>query len=308
MQPRRPQGIVLISVLWVLALLSIIAAGVSANLRDDAKLAGNLVAAAQARHAAEGGVQVALLALLAQSTPAGWQAGDAVHELGIGEATVRFTVASESGKIDLNRAPEGLLEALLQSTGVEAGTRRSIVAAILDWRDADDSPRPDGAEDPHYLAAGKRYGAKDGAFESVDELQLVMGMSAQLFRTLRPALTVHSRLAGVNPQAASRQVLLALRDGDAEDVDQYLEQRERRRQEGLAPPPFAPASGGPLARASGPAFSLHAQARLPNGASAHISALVDLRPRDRKARVRVLDWRHEGPELFQPPPGDGRWS
>lgn len=308
MSERAQSGIALIGVLWGIVLMTVLAAGLSANMRDDARLAGNLLGSVQARHAAEGGVQVALLALLARNTTGGWQAGDTVHELSIGEASVRVTLRSESGRIDLNRAPQALLEALLQSSGVDEEARRRLVAAILDWRDADSSPRAGGAEDPDYVAAGKPYGAKDGPFESVDELQLVLGMTPELFRDLQPALTVHSRLAGVNPEAASRPVLIALRKGDYEGIDSYLEEREDNRRNGLPAPPFVPAIGQPLVRTSGPAFRVHAQARLANGATAHVSAIVDMRARDPRTPFTVLDWRHEGPELFSFAGGENRWT
>jgi general secretion pathway protein K len=46
-----------------------------------------------------------------------------------------------------------------------------LVDAILDWRDEDDLHLVNGAEDPDYKAAGLPYGAKDGPFDSLEELQ-----------------------------------------------------------------------------------------------------------------------------------------
>ena len=55
----------------MIALLSIVAAGMSVSMRNEIRLAGNLVAAAQARHAAEAGVQLALSDLLGESEERG---------------------------------------------------------------------------------------------------------------------------------------------------------------------------------------------------------------------------------------------
>jgi general secretion pathway protein K len=270
------QGIALVSVLWVLALLSVIAAGVAASTREDLRLAGNLVAAAQARAAAEGGVQWTLHEALAG------RAADTVLELNIGDALVRIAVADEAGKIDLNAAPASLLEGLLKSSGLEDEVRRRVLDAILDWRDADSDVRPDGAEDAEYRAAGLPYGAKNAPFDSVDELSLVLGVSPQIYQLLKPALTVYSRQPRINPAAASRQVLLAVPGANPEEVERYLELRERNRQEGVA------------ARTLGNVLSLHAQARMPNGATAHVTATVELR----RPAFTIRDWRHEGAELF----------
>ena len=296
---RRSRGIVLVGVLWVIALLSIVAVGMSVSMRNEVRLAGNLVAAAQARHAAEGGVQLALLGLLATSEERGWQAGDVVREFAIGTSEVRVRLTNESGKIDLNAAPEGLLDALLLVVGVAPETRRQIVDAIADWRDADDSARPAGAEDEEYAVAGKPYGAKDGPFESVDELQLVKGVTPPLYRALRPALTVHSRLARVNPAAAPRLVLLALLDGNDAEVDQYMAQRAVNLRARQPAPPF-PATGGLyVASSSSPTFSVHAHARIGNEATALANAIVDLRNRDKDYPLKIRDWRREGDALFQ---------
>ena len=298
MNPRQ-RGIALISVLWTLALLSLIAAGVSATTRNDVRLSANLAASAQARSAAAGGVHWALYELMARKGASGWQADGTVHELNLGAAVVRVAILDEAGKIDLNAAPATLLDGLLRSTGLPDDVSRRVVDAILDWRDPDSDVRPHGAENAEYRLAGKPYGAKNAPFDSVDELSLVLGVPPELYRTVRPALTVFSRQAGVNPAAASREVLLAIAGGDPH-VDGYLELRERNRQEGLAPPPAPLAWQAHLARAKGAAVSIHAQARVGNGVTAHVTATAEMRASSPGTPFTLRDWRLEGPELFSP--------
>lgn len=301
---RRDLGVVLVGVLWVIALLSIVAVSMSMTMRNEIRLAGNLLAAAQARHAAEAGVQLALLELLTTSDERGSQTRDAARDFSIGGAEVRVKTTNESGKIDLNAAPERLLDSLLIVVGVEPEARRQIVDAIADWRDADNLTRSAGAEDQQYAVAGKTYGAKDGPFESVDELQLVQGVTPALYRALKPALTVHSRLARVNPETASRLVLLALLDGNDAEVDQYIAQRafnHRARQ----PAPPLPATVQPYVASSGSfTFSIHAHARLGSEATALANAIVDLRNRDKDHPLKIRDWRREGDGLFAQAPAN----
>ena len=294
----RHRGVVLIGVLWVIALLSIVAAGMSVSMRHEIRLAGNLIAAAQARHAAEAGVQLALVGLLGASEERGAPTGDAVREFSVGGAEVRVRVTSESGKIDLNAAPEGLLDALLRGVGAAPEMRSEIVAAIADWRDTDSSARAAGAEDEQYAVAGRPYGAKDGPFESVDELQLVRGITPPLYRAVQPALTVHSRRARVNPEAASRLVLLAMLDGNDAEVDEYMAQRALHRRNRQPAPPFPVTVQPYAATGGGLTVSVHAHARIGTEATARANAVVDLRNRDKDHPFKIRDWRREGDALF----------
>jgi len=56
----------------------------------------------------------------------------------------------------------------------------------------------------------------------MEELQLVLGMRPEIYRRLAPLITVYSRQAGVNPQVASREVLLAVPGLGPETVDAIL--------------------------------------------------------------------------------------
>ena len=302
-EPNR--GIALISVLWVVALLAVVAGGMSAGMQNEARLARNLIASAQARHAAEGGVQLALLALLNGAGRSAWQPDGSAHERVVGDAIVRITMIDEAGKIDLNAAQDGLLDGLLKTAELEDWERHSIVDAILDWRDADSFIRLNGAEDGDYLAADKPYGTKDTRFDSVDELQLVLGVAPELYRKIKPALTVYSRQPGVNPAAASRQVLLAIPGMDVETVERYIALREQNRENGLPPPPPRIIDRQYIARRRARTYSIHAQARVQNGVTAHVTATVDLRGRDPTAPFTVLSWRQEGDELFPRKGNDG---
>ena len=71
----------------------------------------------------------------------------------------------------------------------------AIAGAIVDWRDGDDLTQPmGGAEDPQYAAAGLPYGAKDAPFDTVAELEQVLGMPRTLFERAAEHLTVFSGL------------------------------------------------------------------------------------------------------------------
>ena len=57
----------------------------------------------------------------------------------------------------------------------------ALVDAIVDFRDEDDLHCLQGAEDRDYADAGLPRGAKDAAFEAVEELQQVLGMTREIY-------------------------------------------------------------------------------------------------------------------------------
>ena len=109
--------------------------------------------------------------------------------------------------------------------GLDERQALTLADRIVDWRDRDSDPRPDGAEDQDYNSSGLPYGAKDRKFETVGELQQVLGVDRRIYRAAAPALTVHSRRRTVNPIYASRLVLEAIPGMNGEDVESYLETR-----------------------------------------------------------------------------------
>jgi general secretion pathway protein K len=230
-------------VLGALVLLSVIAAAFVTETRTETKLARNAVENAKARALADAGVHRAILDLL--DTPggedeeeedeedeedrapgpaavAGWRVDGTVYRWTFAGEEVLISVQDETGKIDLNRAQDELLRGLFESVGVEAERATALVDAIADFRDEDDLTRPSGAEDDDYRAAGLAWGAKDAPFETVAELQRVLGMTRELYEQVAPVLTVYARRPGFNPLFALRGVLLAVPGIDEQLVDGYL--------------------------------------------------------------------------------------
>ena len=66
-----------------------------------------------------------------------------------------------------------------------------ILEAIVDWVDGDDNPSGTyGAETSYYLGLPDPYRPANVVFRSVEELQMVRGITPELMRALRPYITV----------------------------------------------------------------------------------------------------------------------
>ncbi len=67
----------------------------------------------------------------------------------------------------------------------------AILEAIVDWTDVDREPSGvNGAEDDYYLGQPDPYHTANTPFRSLEELQMVRGVTPQIMRALRPLVTV----------------------------------------------------------------------------------------------------------------------
>ncbi|HWV14130.1 MAG TPA: type II secretion system minor pseudopilin GspK [Cellvibrio sp.] len=74
-----------------------------------------------------------------------------------------------------------------------------ILEAIVDWADGDDTlSGPNSAENSYYLGLADPYLPANVGFRSVEELQLVRGITPELMKALRPYITIISSSKGMN--------------------------------------------------------------------------------------------------------------
>ncbi|MGH8531421.1 MAG: general secretion pathway protein GspK [Gammaproteobacteria bacterium] len=292
--PATEQGFALVIVLWVVALLSIVAASLAFSMRTETTLAHDLVAQAQARALAEAGVYRGILELYNPDRLRRWRGDGSPHRVRVAGAPITVSLQDEAGKIDLNSAQRALLDALFRGSEVEDDRRDALLDAIEDWRDPDSLRRLNGAEDQEYEAAGRTHGAKDATFNTVEELQQVLGVTPRLFKRLRPALTVHSHSAGIDNKVAPPEVLRALLLS-GEDTDRDLEEVLARRDDAAEPGENVGDALAPVINArfvvpsNGVIYTVRAEARLPARTRASITATIKLVNRPGKPYT-VLAW------------------
>jgi general secretion pathway protein L len=209
---RHQDGMALIVVLWLVVLLSIMAAGHSKNVNTDTTLAARQLQSAKARALAEAGINHVILEMLAADSDRKLPADGSLFTVRVGDDNITIAIRDATGFVDLNAAKPELLDAALEVCGVDETARRDLVDTILDWRDGDDLTRLHGVEDDDYLAAGVAWTSRDGAFEAVDELKYLPGMSQALYDRLSPLVTVHSGRGGLNMEYAPPALIGKRRD------------------------------------------------------------------------------------------------
>ena len=94
----------------------------------------------------------------------------------------RYGITPESAKLNLNTATdeqiERLMTPLLTNLGVD--NPAELVACLLDYRDDNGDVRDGGAENEWYNQLEPAYNAKNGFFDTVEELLLVKGFTAAM--------------------------------------------------------------------------------------------------------------------------------
>lgn len=288
---KRQQGIALVLVLWVVSLLTVIAAAFSSNMRTEANLARNLVDSARARHIAEAGINHAIAQLLAPDTNDSWKSAGKQYSVSFGDSKVEISILDEAGKLDINTAHPELIDGLLKVLGQSRGERLQLVDAIQDWRDPDDLVRLNGAEKGAYHRAGLGYPPKNSSFEAVEELILVSGMTPGLYQSMAPLLTVHSGHAGINPATADPLVLAAVPGIDNTSIEEYLAARNTASPENSSGRQQLSNDRRYLIPGSRETYTIRADSHLPGGAAASIEVSVRLSYRDRYNPYTILRWR-----------------
>ena len=271
----KQQGLALVLVLWVLVLMTIMAASFSLSMRRETNLVRNTRTQAQAAALAEAGVNYAIMMSLVSDQLQRWRGDGTPYQVPANGGTVTVRIRDETGKVDLNSADETLLNALMTVTGLDEEESAQLVGAILDWRDKDDSRHMHGAEEAEYKRENKPYGPRNDRFQSVDELQLVLGVNYKIFEKLEPLITVYRQEPGINPKNASRELLLALPGVDEETVENYLELRAESAENKTPPPAFPGLTGGvKVSHRNGRTLSIESEAKLAGGGTAKIIATV----------------------------------
>jgi type II secretory pathway component PulK len=180
------RGVVLIVVLWIVALLSVVMYSALFASRSDYALAAAAEREEKLKHVALSGIEYALAELLADSTPydttsESWFKNDGYKEVLVGEggfalikpslgggSTIEFGILDEASRVNVNTAAPEFLQRLDSVTP-------AIAQSIVDWRDEDSNPLPEGAEESYYSPLG--YSCKNKPFETLEELLLVREMT-----------------------------------------------------------------------------------------------------------------------------------
>jgi general secretion pathway protein K len=275
--PASERGIAFVLVLWVIAMLAIMLGSFSLVARTENLQSRHLFDTTQARYAAEAGLNLAVYELRKQDPAERWIGDGRPYRFGYGDAEIEVSITDDSGKIDINAAANNpdLLVNLFATRGVPLDKAQALSDAVQDWIDPDDTTRPNGAEIAQYKAAGLSYGPKNAPFDTVSELQQVLGMTYDLYEKIEPGITIYSGRGNPSASFGNPVALQALYpDASPEQIQQFI-QALQSQQPGMQSEPVLAPDGTPVvAGGGGLTYSVKSRAKLPNGASTVLDATI----------------------------------
>jgi general secretion pathway protein K len=260
---RGQRGVALIVVLWIFIFLFVVAFDFSSSVREESSAAQRYNDDNEGYYLALAGFQRGLYEFISQSAGKQPQASQQLtqqaadlfdgswREDKLGDGMYRVRLVDEAGKINLNRADENALRRIFTNLGIEEPRRSVLIDSIMDWRDPDDLHRINGAESDYYRSLSPPYSAKNGPFDTVEELLWVRGVTAALFFGypeagaaqadsssrpigLREIFTVDSPVDRINLRTASCEVIHAATGIPLEKACAFTEERKKLSNKTLA--------------------------------------------------------------------------
>lgn len=227
---KRERGVALITVLLIVAIVTVVTAALVARQHLAIRSSANQLNARQALHYAMGGEALAQGILLRDIKGNSGDPRSPVDHLGeawarplppfaIEQGEIAVRISDLSGRFNLNSLVQGKqvnrialerFQRLQRLLGIE----RNYAPALVDWLDEDQQVYGEGgAEDNQYLLATPPYRTGGQAMASVSELRLLLGMTEADYRRLLPHVSALPAQTPLNVNTASAPVLASLADG-----------------------------------------------------------------------------------------------
>ena len=234
----RQRGVALITALLMVALVTIIAAGLVTRMNVAAHRSGNLWQDEQAWWYVIGVENwiAQLLQLEAENSDI-----DALNEawaqpvdyLPIEGGALQGRVVDLQARFNVNNLANANTATLEQFqrlieivTETDAVTAATIAQATKDWVDGDQEPTlPYGAEDGFYLGQNPAYRAANQAMANISELRLVSGITNEFYLALEPHVTALPSTTALNVNTATPANLAALAPGISPAAAQTLAEK-----------------------------------------------------------------------------------
>lgn len=223
MSKTDQKGVALAVLLWFIAALSLLVAGIMLTAKTDTRYARLQSSMARITAAADG----ATLLYLNELTTGGITAGRRVSELAaeggiasvpviyeVGPHLVYLRIVPSSGLINMLNADDALLVSLFEiAGGLEAQDAERLAQSVLQWRV---SPVPN-----------ESGGTQAPRVRVLEDIMKVPGMTRDVFNRIASLVcaTCSANLAGANTVVAPFEVLLVLTEGNLLQAKELIGER-----------------------------------------------------------------------------------
>ncbi len=195
--PANQRGVAIALVVWFIAGMSLLVAGIVSHARVDSRMTQVHLARAKAVAAGDGAITLAMAERQRgyQSSGRGPLISESSHQMGDVTVTVRLYPAD--GFIDVNVASKEVLAALFSlGAGLERAEALSLADSVVKWRN------PGGS--------GREVRLRRREFHALEDLMRVEGMSRSTLDAVRDYVIAGGWAKGSMNWSASPQVVLKL--------------------------------------------------------------------------------------------------
>ncbi len=176
------QGVALIAVLWLIAILSLAAVTTLRVISFDMEITTSKVHGSRAFQLAEMGIAIGSNPIVERNDPMLHRVDEANNE------EIQVTLTSESARFNINSLvlaeDKTLIREIFIDWGLDLDAAQALTDALTDWVDTDEEVALNGAEVDEYTKMGRINQPFNRPFYDIEEMQLVRGMDE--IEALRP--------------------------------------------------------------------------------------------------------------------------
>jgi general secretion pathway protein K len=276
------RGMVLVTVLWSISLLSALAMAASVTFRGFAGVMAVERDQVQAEALLTAGLETAAGIM---QTSGKSPLAEIETTLTLGTGTVRVRINDEGGRIDVGKAPVELLASMFRSVGVAQAPAGLIAQRIVERRKPSNA-RSDSGDRP--TSQVPQLPSTNQPFADIGQLRSIPDMDPEWIAAIAPLTTVYGEQT-INPLTALPGVIAALPGVDGRRAAGFIEARRS-----------SPSDADRLVRLLGPAqqylavkpqrvASVDLTAAMASGYATSAHAVIVVLPQDSQP-YRVLVW------------------
>ncbi|WAD25123.1 type II secretion system minor pseudopilin GspK [Stutzerimonas nitrititolerans] len=243
---KAQRGVALITVLLVVAVVTVVCASMIARQQLSIRATSNQLQARQAWHYALGGEALAQ-SILRRDLRATRESGAAQAPVDhlfepwalpqpafeIEQGRIQIRIEDLAGRFNLNslvqnQQPNAAAQAQFRRLLLRLDITEPYAERLVDWLDADQQPSGEqGAEDNAYLLLDPPYRTAGRSLGDLSELRLLLDMREEEFQRLAPYVSALPADVPLNVNTASALVLSTLSDNLSLSIGQAMVQARR---------------------------------------------------------------------------------
>lgn len=219
----RQQGVALAIVVWFIAGMSLLVAGLVYQARQDVRMSQVHIARAKAVAAGDGAINLLLANLVTGRLPKDSAERMTSQQFVLGQTQVAVHLYPSSGLLNLNAAGESMLESLFRvAASLDKRDAKLLAENVVKWRTSNDG-------------SGRRRGSRRH-FDAIEDLLNVQGVDRTLYDAVRDFVAAGPPGGrAIDWSASPGQVLDVLEDIDKSKLDSVVRRRDSIARSGGGP-------------------------------------------------------------------------